>query len=450
MKHPRRVLNEKQWTLGRGIRDFLATIISRGGSTVAGLAMQSLLAWQLGPEGRGEYAVCLVFSSLVTVIFCLGADWGANYFIATKQFPRNQIITFSLVYIFVVSVLIIPAVHFVTRLDLAFFDKGSAGTWAFAGVWSASMVCFNFSTAIFSGMREFNIFAGVTFSRSLMTLMVTFGLLYSGNMGVMSPVVADIASCLIMTCLSIGLWVGNFNFRLEWPEFLLASNISAYGLRFFGGSLGMIANARIGTILLAFYVDKESLGYFALSMSFLAQLITVSDVTGRIIQPRVAESKDGRPDLVSLCCRMISLIILLLGVCLILFAEHWVAILFSKAFLPIIPIMIILIPGVWLRVIGKLLFPYFNGTNRPEIVTIATLITLLANLLFLLALIEPYGLKGAAWSVSLSYGLSTAYAVYKYCQLSGQKVWSLLVIHKEDFHLLAGQFRAHAKINSPS
>lgn len=433
--------NNRGLHLGRGLKDILATFLSRGGSLLVGLVMQSLMAWKLGPAGRGEYAICLIISSLVAVVISMGAEWGVNYYVSTKDFSLNQIITFSFIYCFFVTAIVLllsaSALFIFRYLDIPF----TLQTWAYSIIWAIFMIFYSFYSSIFAGMREFNVLAKLTLNRVIMTLVLTFLFFQYSDLDYISPVLADIVSCFLLALLSCNVWIKKFEYRWEWPDFMVFSTILNYGLRSYIGSLGMITNTRIGTILLALYVDKIQLGYFSLSTSFLAQLMTISDLTARIIQPRITQSTDGRPDLVSMCIRVIGMTVLLIGGGLVLCAKLWVPIVFSKAFLPSIPIMMILVPGVWLRVMGKLLFPYFNGINQPEIVTKTTVITLLSNLVLLMVWIKPYGLAGAAWATTVSYGLSTAYTGLKFHQLTGRSIFSLILIKKEDFHAVRSQFQ---------
>ena len=57
--------------------------IPRIGLVVPGLLVQGLLAWLL-PEGRGSYAVCLVFGTLLGMLFTPGAQSGAQYLVLAR------------------------------------------------------------------------------------------------------------------------------------------------------------------------------------------------------------------------------------------------------------------------------------------------------------------------------------------------------------------------------
>ena len=49
------------------------------------LILHSVLAWLLGPAGRGSYTVCVVFLTVVGCLTALGLNGAGNYFIASKR-----------------------------------------------------------------------------------------------------------------------------------------------------------------------------------------------------------------------------------------------------------------------------------------------------------------------------------------------------------------------------
>jgi O-antigen/teichoic acid export membrane protein len=431
---------QRKISLARGMADLLTTFVSHGGGMLVGMAMQSLLAWTLGAEGRGEYAVCLIISSIIAVIATLGADRAVSYYISTNKRHVNCIISFTVLYFGLAACMVLWFFPMVMQIKIQFFTKVSEKALNSAVLWAVSMVALSFCYSILSGMREFNFLAKLTLSKCSVTLLISFAILKTTNLGIRAPIIADTISGFGSGIIAFLFLLHKSNYRWEWPNSLLIRKIMHYALRAFISTIGMIANARIGTILLAFYVNNKSLGFFALSMSFLSQLLSISDVTAKIIQPRISASQGGRCDLVNLCARWIGILVLTIGVMLVIFANTWIPILLSTEFLPISGIIIILLPGIWLRAVAKVLYPFFNGINRPEIVSISIAINLISNLLILIAVIEPYGLKGAAWATTISFSLSTIYVICKYIKITGCALLEIFVVRKKDSNLLIDQF----------
>ncbi|MGD2108837.1 MAG: hypothetical protein PVI86_05535, partial [Phycisphaerae bacterium] len=53
-------------------------------STLAGLGIQACLAWVLLPEGRGAYAACVLFATLLILACALGQEMANVYYIGSK------------------------------------------------------------------------------------------------------------------------------------------------------------------------------------------------------------------------------------------------------------------------------------------------------------------------------------------------------------------------------
>ncbi|WP_432800419.1 polysaccharide biosynthesis C-terminal domain-containing protein [Poriferisphaera sp. WC338] len=390
----------------------MVTGFARCGAMLFALAMQSLLAWMLGPDGRGEYALCLVFSNLSGAILAAGMDWSCSYYISSKKIPFNQTISMVIMNCIFLSIAAGMILPFFKLLPLEFFSKIGDLSFGFSIVWAISLVVYSYVVLVLTGLKSFALLAILTTLKATLTFLFTFILFETTPLNVSAPILADIISCGIVTFYVIIHIIRKYQFRFEMPKSHFIRQYVSYGLRFFGGSLGMIANARIGTILLSFYVIQSDLGLFAQAMAILAQFITLSDIACRILQPRVADSDDGRLDLVVRAARVVGLVVMLFGCCFLILSPYVVPLLFSPKFVPMIPVMLILMPGIWIRTIGKTLFPYFNGTNRPGIVSKATFINLLVNIILLFVLVKPFGLLGAAWATTLAYFSSSMFIFY--------------------------------------
>ena len=67
-----------------GAQDAAIVFATGVGTVVFGIAIQSLLAYTLLPDGRGSFALCMVFASVLGALFTPGAREGAQYFVMTK------------------------------------------------------------------------------------------------------------------------------------------------------------------------------------------------------------------------------------------------------------------------------------------------------------------------------------------------------------------------------
>lgn len=407
-----------------------------------GLAMQSVLAWTLGPEKRGEYAVCLIFSTFSAVVFTFGLDWATSYYIAATEKLFNQIITAVFIYSFLITIVMWPILYYVIHIPITFFNQASIYSFYLSIIWASSLILLYISTNILRGLRDFSRLATITLIRFLYVLFITLLLTSTTNLNVFAPILADIS--------------GNFFFfitifiiiRRRWqpqlPSMGTLSNIFGYGSRMILGSVSMLANLRIATIILAFFVSKDEIGYFALAMAILTQLGSLADALNNILLPRIASSIDGRADLVSQMARFNSTVTLVIGA-IILFTAKWlIPLIFSDMFIPSISLVIILFPGMWLRSTVKILFAFFNGINRPQFVSLTTFLNIFLNIILLIYSIPRWGIVGAAWVATIANIISSIFAIIMYNIKSNTALINVLIVNYMDitslFKFFSGKY----------
>ena len=107
------------------IHDFGITLSSKIAVVLISIGIQSSLAWILGPSGRGSYAVCIIFASLLSLIFVIGYDIAVTYFVASKKISISEGIIYSFLYGGIGSALAIFAGLIAMTFPLAFFSKAS-------------------------------------------------------------------------------------------------------------------------------------------------------------------------------------------------------------------------------------------------------------------------------------------------------------------------------------
>ena len=79
-----------------GAQDIAVIFTTRLVLVIFGLLTQSVLAYTLLPAGRGAYAVCVLFASLLGVLFAPGVQHGAHYFVLTQRAGVSQAMSAAL------------------------------------------------------------------------------------------------------------------------------------------------------------------------------------------------------------------------------------------------------------------------------------------------------------------------------------------------------------------
>lgn len=418
----------------QGLKDASVTVFARVSNLALMLATQCCLAWWLGPAGRGSYAVCIVFASLLATVVGLGSDIAVNYSIASRKLTLNQGITYTLLFTAVGSAIAACVGLGLMQLPVAFFSKASPGAFRLSLLFiPASLLALAFAS-IMTAVRQFRLAAALLIVQSFAQLTLSVVLIKIVGLGLAGALWGLIGGCLFAIIIGLGYFGIRLGFRPAGFSPAEARDVFVFGLRFFIGKLGSLANMQIGTIILAMFATKAEIGLFAVAMTLVDRITIIPNSLVVVLLPRVAgDDRDGRSELIARCER-ISLILcgaLLAVICAL--AYLIVPILFSARFLPAVPLIWILAPGVLIRCATKVIPAYLVGVGKPGQTSIAVGIGLVVNLILLYLLLPAIGLAGAALATAASHLTISVYFDWvfrKHSKLTRRKIWRF---HRQDW-----------------
>ncbi len=372
---------------------------TRVGKVVVGLAIQSLLAYMLLPAGRGSFALCVVFASFLSVLFTPGAREGAQYFVITRQATVSEGVGAALAICLVGGALAVSLAIPLVHGEMAFFQQADTRTFFLA---LALVPLMAFSGAMerqLAALRHFGRLAVFTLLHLAVNALVLLVLVRLSGLGVDGAVLAVAAAhgCTVALCA----WYlrRHHGLVLVNPLRTASTRVIAYGLRFHPAGVAGELEMSAGVLLLGLIASPAEIGLFATAHALMFRLRMISDAVGNALLPRIAGS--GRPDLTALClrvvaCSTVAAILLLLAV-----STPLVRILFPGAFLPVVPLLWILAPGVLACACAGILGTYFKGIDRPGVCSCAFSLGLAANLVAMLVLYPVAGVAAAAWGLTL-------------------------------------------------
>ncbi len=421
-----------------GVKDLGLSFGSRIITSISALGVQLVLAWFLGTAGRGSYAVCLLFSGLLSVVFFMGCQMAGIYFVSSRRFSLSEGIVYTLIYGGFGSLLAILAGLVLMRLPIAFFDKADRPELYLALASIPGFLFFTVFSHLFTAIRQFGWYSAATLLRGFGLLLFTPLLLrffYSGPPGAITAII--VTDLLVVAfCLVVFRW----KFGLK-PVAVRMKNLLAmfhYGVRYWIGVISNQMNFRICTLVLAFFVARDEIGIYALAVGLTLKMQMLPDALKMALIPRSSCEKDGRRELVASCARLTGLVSFLLLAAFILLARPLIALFFPEAFSPAVPLIRILAVGFFIRTWGKSLEPYLIGRDRPGLVSLSVTVGMAVNVGSLVFLLPRFGLAGAAWSVVLNYLVSSAILTYNFRRFSELDWRSIWKPKTGDFSFLAG------------
>ena len=403
-----------------GLEDFVVNMATRAGVFLSGVAMQSLLAYTLLPAGRGAYAVAVLFASLLGVLLTPGADAGAQYFVMAKRITLSQGVSVALAICLlgaaIATALALPLIH----SDLPFFEKAESSSFYLALVLIPGTTFANALRHQLVGLRRFARAALFALAQSVSNALALVGLVLILDFGVNGALLAFSISNLVMIILCIRDLRKHAGLEWELPAGSSFAGVFTYGLKYYVARIGSGLDVRAGVLVVGFLAARSEVGLFAVASGLMLNLLMISNAVFAPLLPRAAGTEGGRADLVAFCARATTWATGGALILLLVLATPIVRLLLSVEFLPIVPLIQIIAPGILVFAGANVHTAYFRGVNRPEVCSWAVGIGLGINLILVSLLYGHLGVAAGAWGMT--------------CGLIARSAW-LSVTYYRDTHM---------------
>jgi O-antigen/teichoic acid export membrane protein len=399
---------------------------------LAGLATQSLLAWFLGPVGRGEYGACMLFVLVLMLSCTLGQEMANVYFVGSGKLTPSQAMTQSLLVGTLMSIAACGAGILITFGSFGFLQKAPIGTYRIALLCIPPMILTAYLNGILLGMRS------VRFYTCLLAAPAVMGAVGTAVVGCFRPTVSLIlpihaASDFLAAIAAIVILRRQYGCRFTRIHAADLRRSLGYGLRFYLGKLFSMANLQIGNlILLISPVGKAELGLFSTASTIAGRLWLLPDTLHVALLPRSVSDPEGRSVFVARVCRLCLVCTAAMLLVMYLISKPFIAIIFSPEFLPVLIPFQLLLPGVLVRVVPKILTAFFNGIGRPGINSFAIAASVACNVVLMYLLLPRWGLIGVAVSMSVSYAVEALILATAFRLRTGLPFRCLILLTKED------------------
>ena len=410
---------------GKGGQDVLVVFGTRVGSVLLGLAIQAVLARLLLPEGRGAYAVCFVFATVLGMLTTPGAQQGAQQLVMTRETDVSQ--ATSCAFVICVCGGVIGAVLGLASMGagFAYFDRAEprAFHWAIA---LAPLLAFALAVEHqLAALQRFGALALIAAVRMGIHLTAALALVGALDLGVDGALVAlaGATAAMIGCCL----WDLKRRAGLAWrlPRAVPMRRILGYGLRYHAARAGEALGPHMGVLLLGWFAGEAEIGLFAVACSLMIGFLIISNAVGNVLLPRIAVPNGASGDearriaLVGLCLRLVGATTALAMIGTLALSGPIVRLLFSEAFLPAQPLLWIIAPGMFAGACAGMYMTYFKAVNKPEICSWAFVLGIGVDVAMLLALYPRLGVAGAAWAMSCGLIGRLALLAWLFRQLTG-------------------------------
>ena len=384
-------------TRNREVSMLIATRLS-----VVGIALltQFVLAHMLLAEGRGIYAVCMLYGTLSGVVFTPGADRGAQYFVMSHRMSLSKALsaayTVCAVGTVVAAAVMLPLVH----SGISFFDNAPTGSFYLAFLLVPAVTISRATLRQVAGLRQFGHLAVCSLIQAATTLSATVGLVWALGLDVNGAIAALMAGHVVSTALGVFCLMRHHELTLSLPSRNDLADVLRYGRRDWMSAVGLAAESTVVALVLGFIATPTEIGLVALAAAIVTRVLVFPGAMTVYLAPRVADDPIGASGLSASFTRIALWAATGLLLAWAALSMKAVALLLPEEFAPVVTLMWVMSAGICVAAASEVLTGHFRASDRPDVASWSVWTGLLTTVGLLLALYPVFGLNGAAWAVT--------------------------------------------------
>lgn len=427
---------------GAGGREALGLLGAWVGVYALRFLTQCLLAWALLPAGRGEYALTVMFASLLGIALSLSVDRGAQFAVMAGRLSVSRSLTAAvgvcLAAFAVAAALALPLIG----SDLPFFRRADPAWFRLALPLALLVPLAAVAERQLTGLRRFGPAAALLLLRPAAVAVGVLALVWGLDLGVGGAVLALAAGNLLFFLGALRNLRRRGPLRPERCSRGELRGVLSYGVESHAGRLGEALTPRLGVLALGFLAAPAEIGLFAAAGALVMPLSLASVAAGTALIPRVAAGEVKREEMVGVWLRIVCLATAAAAAVLLPFSGPLVRLFFSEAFAPIVPFLWIMAPGVVAYAGTGLLAAWFQGTDRPGVVSAGTGLGLAVHLGAIFLLHPLLGVSGVAWALTLDSAVRLAFAAAAFRRTTGAPLAALFRPRRSDLDYLRAVARS--------
>lgn len=395
-----------------------------------------LVARILGPENKGIFSLAILLPNLLITFLNLGISSSTVYYIGKGKydirevFGNNMLLGFFLSWL---SVLLALIIIFYFK-DLFLKEVPSKYLLLSLGV-IPFMLNFRLLNSIILGLQEFNRYNLIKIINSVNFLFLLILFLIVFKLNVIGALLSKIFAFLftfILIYLMLRRMIGSEKYNID--KYYI-KDVSLYGIKAHIANIFAFLNYRIDMFLVNAFLSPIFVGYYSIAVVIAEKIWLLSSSASIVLFPRVASEKDEKrlKEFTPVVSRNV-LFLTIIGTIIFFLISRWVILfLYSKAYLPSVKPLQILLPGIVSLSISRVLTHDIGGRGRPIINTYLAGITVIVNVILNIIWIPKLGIEGAALASTVAYTVRFLGTLIIYCKISGNSYADVLIIRKSDF-----------------
>jgi len=403
------------------LKKFLSHSLWLGGSRVIGLVCglvgSMFLARGLGPELRGVFALALLLPMTVRSFISLSFASGVVYYSAKAEADIRKIM--STAWIIQTGLLVIE--FFCTLLIALFFRSvlvpGIDFKWILfaSGALIVPELFSGQSVAILTGTQRFDVQGKVVMFSSMIIPLLYAVLFVTGHFTLPAVLFVLFISGLPQAIYFTGYLLKVYGVCV--PDFRgIGLDMLKYGMICHFSNVMTFFNYRLDMFLVNGMSVKAQVGFYSSSVGLVEKLWLVSQVASTVLLPKIVKetSESARRYLTMHIAGIVLLLSSVAAAILWVVAPLLVRFLWGIDFLPAVPMLRFLLPGIVALAVGRVIASDLAARGKPHYNIICAGLALMVNIGSNIVLIPKMGGAGAAVATSISYMVGSISGILLY------------------------------------
>ena len=425
-----------QETLARKsyFRDILSVFGSNLSVTISNLVIGVILSRVLGAAGFGLYSSIIVVPVIVIGFTQLGIRRSTIYHIGRKDIDENNLASALILLWFYTSFLSIMICGMVFFFS---YSQPYDPLMVVLVLLTIPLLLMNlFAGGIFLGKEEILRANIINAGPTLLTLVLTILCVWFMKLSVLGAFMGIFVANFLMFFFVYRTIIGEYRYKITWKyhEPLMKSMVKL-GLVNAVAIFVMQLNYRMDVLMLKKLSTLEQVGFYSVAIQIAEQVWHIPYAIETIILSRSANTDDdeGVTRIVSSIFRLSMLASLAASVLIFYIAPFLIPLIFGKDFMPSVPMIQAVLPGVLILVGFRILNSRLTGKGKPEVAIYTFVPALVVNFIANLFMIPKFGGMGAVWSTNISYTLGSIAFLIVYSRKIKMPISEILLFKKSDF-----------------
>jgi O-antigen/teichoic acid export membrane protein len=395
------------WRIAAGTelrRNVLETYGTRVVVLVITFATAVVIARELGPTGRGLYAVAVTLGAIGAQFGNLGLHASNIYYVARDRGLLPALIGNTLAVVFVASI-----VAAIGGIGFAFWPNASPVHGTLLPLALASVpvgLAYLLTQGLLLGVDEVRAYNNIECGGKLLALMLIC-ILALGHAGTVELFFGATLSSVMVTFLWALLRLRRVSGeppKLSWTVFRQSIGIGAraYTIAFFGFLL-----LRIDLLMVKYMLGATEAGYYSISQVLAENTMMFPVVVGLLLFPKLSaiKGKEEKLQLANKALLVTAALMLPVVVIAAWAAAPIISIAFGRNFLPAVSPFAWLMPGTYFLGLETVMVQLLNSEGFPPIIVVAWIVNTIVNVALNFWAIPRYGITGASIVSSVCYFL---------------------------------------------